>query len=144
MHPNLSTSRITAAAVKPPLSIRVRPVRSCCSLLARRNLLLGRDDLAKHHHAVAVKESDPRQALAVLERVHNERLLRRERALSHLVRLHRVPIFQRIFETRHAARPHRTKPIGEYPILISPGMSRTWIWYLPIFHKIFDTRHAAC
>ena len=24
-----------------------------------------------------------------------------------------LPIFQRIFETRHAARPQRTKPIGE-------------------------------
>merc|ERR1712146_213080 len=38
-----------------------------------------------------------------------------------------LPIFQESFEIRHAERPHRTKPIGEYPVLISFGMSRTWI-----------------
>merc|ERR1712194_871663 len=37
------------------------------------------------------------------------------------------PIFHLRAEIRHAARPHRTKPIGEYPTLISLGISRTWI-----------------
>merc|ERR1719352_810857 len=59
-------------------------------LLADGHLLLRRDDLAKHHDAVAVEERNARQALAVLERVHDERLLRLEHALRHLVRLHRV------------------------------------------------------
>merc|ERR550537_239952 len=38
-----------------------------------------------------------------------------------------LPIFHFSFEMRHAERPQRTKPIGEYPTLISFGMSRTWI-----------------
>merc|ERR1712217_656995 len=38
------------------------------------------------------------------------------------------PIFHFNLEMRHADRPQRTKPIGEYPPLISLGMSRTWIW----------------
>merc|ERR1719261_1890873 len=38
-----------------------------------------------------------------------------------------LPIFQATFEMRHAERPHRTNPIGEYPTLISFGMSSTWI-----------------
>merc|ERR1719247_95886 len=38
-----------------------------------------------------------------------------------------LPIFQATFEMRHAERPHRTKPIGEYPTLISFGISSTWI-----------------
>merc|ERR1712190_387187 len=37
------------------------------------------------------------------------------------------PIFHLSSEIRQADRPHRTKPIGEYPTLISFGMSRTWI-----------------
>merc|ERR1719261_106310 len=37
------------------------------------------------------------------------------------------PIFQATLEIRHADRPHRTKPIGEYPTLISFGISSTWI-----------------
>merc|ERR1719284_409008 len=37
------------------------------------------------------------------------------------------PIFHFSFEMRHAERPQRTKPIGEYPTLISFGISRTWI-----------------
>merc|ERR1711933_298057 len=39
-----------------------------------------------------------------------------------------LPIFHFNLEIRQADRPHRTKPIGEYPTLISFGMSRTWIW----------------
>merc|ERR1712190_321784 len=38
-----------------------------------------------------------------------------------------LPIFHFSLEMRHAARPHRTKPMGEYPTLISFGMSSTWI-----------------
>merc|ERR1719221_290239 len=38
-----------------------------------------------------------------------------------------LPIFHLSFEIRHADRPQRTNPIGEYPHLISFGMSRTWI-----------------
>merc|ERR1719498_2395394 len=38
-----------------------------------------------------------------------------------------LPIFQESFEIRQADRPHRTKPMGLYPVLISFGMSRTWI-----------------
>merc|ERR1719433_1072536 len=39
-----------------------------------------------------------------------------------------LPIFHLRPEMRQAARPQRTKPIGEYPTLISFGMSRTWVW----------------
>mmetsp|Transcript_115941 Transcript_115941/g.328109 ORF Transcript_115941/g.328109 Transcript_115941/m.328109 type:complete len:489 (+) Transcript_115941:80-1546(+) len=53
-------------------------------------LLLARHDLAQHHHAIAVHESDAREALAVLEGVANERLLRLEGALGHLVGLQRM------------------------------------------------------
>mmetsp|Transcript_14579 Transcript_14579/g.29173 ORF Transcript_14579/g.29173 Transcript_14579/m.29173 type:complete len:214 (+) Transcript_14579:225-866(+) len=39
-----------------------------------------------------------------------------------------LPIFQSITVILHAARPHRTKPMGEYPVLSSPGMlSSVWI-----------------
>merc|ERR1711982_293949 len=37
------------------------------------------------------------------------------------------PIFHFNLEMRHADRPQRTKPIGEFPTLISFGMSNTWI-----------------
>merc|ERR1712217_329084 len=39
-----------------------------------------------------------------------------------------LPIFHLSLEIRHAERPQRTNPIGEYPTLISFGISRTWIW----------------
>merc|ERR1712003_92301 len=39
-----------------------------------------------------------------------------------------LPIFHVSFEIRQAERPQRTKPMGEYPTLISFGMSNTWIW----------------
>merc|ERR1712134_171215 len=35
------------------------------------------------------------------------------------------PIFQTTFEMRQAERPQRTNPIGEYPVLISFGISST-------------------
>merc|ERR1711920_637743 len=53
-------------------------------------LALARNDLAEHHHAVAIHESDAGEALAILEGVANQGLLRLEAALSHLVRLQRV------------------------------------------------------
>merc|ERR1712061_242962 len=37
------------------------------------------------------------------------------------------PIFHLSLEMRQAERPHRTNPIGEYPTLISLGISRTCI-----------------
>mmetsp|Transcript_5386 Transcript_5386/g.7279 ORF Transcript_5386/g.7279 Transcript_5386/m.7279 type:complete len:219 (-) Transcript_5386:892-1548(-) len=37
-----------------------------------------------------------------------------------------LPIFHLISITRDAARPHRTNPMGEYPTLSSPGISRVW------------------
>ena len=43
---------------------------------------------------VAVQEGDAGQALAVLERVHHQRLLGREHALRHLVGLERVRVLQ--------------------------------------------------
>merc|ERR1719197_2106557 len=49
-------------------------------------------DLPKHDHAVAVKESDAGETLAVLERVDHKRLLRGEVHLGHLVRLERVRV----------------------------------------------------
>merc|ERR1719359_867929 len=49
-------------------------------------------DLPKHDHAIAVKESDAGETLAVLERVDHKRLLRGEVHLSHLVRLERVRV----------------------------------------------------
>merc|ERR1719223_2456471 len=38
-----------------------------------------------------------------------------------------LAIFHLSLAMRQAGRPHRTKPIGEKPTLISLGMSRTWI-----------------
>merc|ERR1712178_161658 len=55
-------------------------------------LALAAHHLAKHHHAVAVHESNAGKALAVLEGVADQRLLRLEAALSHLVGLQRVRI----------------------------------------------------
>merc|ERR1712226_589473 len=72
---------------------RMSMLQTSSLLLAASGLLvvlpLARDDLAKHHHAVAIHESDARKALAILERVADQRLLRCEAALRHLVRLQR-------------------------------------------------------
>merc|ERR1719388_313910 len=70
--------------------------RAACSpslLLASARgflLFLTGDDLSQHHDAVAVHESDARQALTILESVANQRLLWLELALGHLIRLQRV------------------------------------------------------
>merc|ERR1711920_274726 len=55
-------------------------------------LALARNDLAEHHHAVAIHESDAGEALAVLEGVAHQGLLWLEAALRHLVRLQRVRV----------------------------------------------------
>mmetsp|Transcript_2663 Transcript_2663/g.8904 ORF Transcript_2663/g.8904 Transcript_2663/m.8904 type:complete len:295 (+) Transcript_2663:210-1094(+) len=61
-------------------------------VLLRWHVLLGDDghDLAKHDGGVAVEEGNAREALAVLEGIDDERLLRAERDLRHLVGLERV------------------------------------------------------
>merc|ERR1719337_546007 len=62
-------------------------------LLGRHVLLvLERGHLAKHDGGVAVEERNAREALAVLERVDDDRLLRHEDDLGHLVRLERVRV----------------------------------------------------
>ena len=57
-------------------------------------LALARDDLAQHDNAIAVHEGNAREALAIFERVANQRLLRLKAALRHLVRLQRVRILK--------------------------------------------------
>merc|ERR1712186_71049 len=69
------------------------PGNSVLTFLApSRTLLLplAGDHLAQHHHAVAIHEGHAGQALAILERVTNQRLLRLEATLRHLVGLQRV------------------------------------------------------
>ena len=56
--------------------------------------LLARDDLAQHDHAITIHESYTGETLAILEGVCDERLLRLERALSHLVGLQGGRLFQ--------------------------------------------------
>merc|ERR1712087_693444 len=55
-------------------------------------LALAGDHLAQHDHAIAVHERDARQALAILEGVAHQRLLRCKTALRHLVGLRGVGI----------------------------------------------------
>merc|ERR1712119_27772 len=55
-------------------------------------LALARDDLAQHHYTVPVHECHTRQALAILEGVAHQGLLRCEAALGHFVRLQGVRI----------------------------------------------------
>merc|ERR1712084_59891 len=57
------------------------------------SLVLTGHDLAQHHDAVAIHESDTRKALAILERVTHQWLLGLECTLSHLVGLQRVGLF---------------------------------------------------
>merc|ERR1712032_1507299 len=53
---------------------------------------LARDDLAQHNYTVPVHECHTRQALAILEGVAHQGLLRCEAALGHFVRFQRVRI----------------------------------------------------
>merc|ERR1712007_18530 len=69
--------------------------RSALLLLAAGSsllLALAGDDFAQHNHTVAIHECNTRQALAILEGVAHQWLLRREAALSHLVGLQGVGI----------------------------------------------------
>merc|ERR1719405_171828 len=66
--------------------------RAALLLLRALDLVNLLHDLAKHDDAVAVQECDARETLAVLERVNDERLLRGEVHLGHLVRLERVRV----------------------------------------------------
>merc|ERR1712232_463786 len=102
---------------------------SCTCLL----LPFTRNDLAQHDHAVAIHESDTRQAFAILEGVTHEGLLWLEGALGHLVRFQRVWLFHFLSTSFLAHLPCKlrdaasraaagTKPMGEYPTLISLGM----------------------
>merc|ERR1712066_612504 len=72
-------------------------MRSIISLLFATGscvlFLLARDDLSKHDNAVSVHERNSGKTLAILEAVANQRLLRLERTLSHLVRLQAVGVF---------------------------------------------------
>merc|ERR1711870_43464 len=75
--------------------VRPKSRDSRCSLLlatgtAALLLALAGDDLAKHHHTIAIHEGNAREALAILEGVADQWLLWLEAALSHLVRLQRV------------------------------------------------------
>merc|ERR1712025_225191 len=56
-------------------------------------LAFARNDLAQHHHSVAVHESNTGQSLAILECVAHKWLLWLKAALSHLVRLQGMRIF---------------------------------------------------
>merc|ERR1711957_421327 len=74
-----------------------RPLHNFSLLLAAASsifLALARDDLAQHHHAVAVHEGHPRETLAILESITHEGLLRLEAALCHLVGLQRVRVLK--------------------------------------------------
>merc|ERR1712028_107833 len=69
-----------------------------CSLLLGTSLIafllaLAGHNLSKHHHTVAIHESNAREALAILEGVGNEWLLRLEGAFGHLVGLQGVWVF---------------------------------------------------
>merc|ERR1719491_122397 len=50
-----------------------------------------------------------------------------------------LPIFQSILDILQEERPQRTKPMGEYPTLSSPGMSRVWIWAVKLSHALRDS-----
>merc|ERR1711881_88251 len=69
-----------------------RGARAALLLLRALDLVNHLHDLAKHDDTVAVQESNARKTLAVLESVDDERLLRSEVHLRHLVGLERVRI----------------------------------------------------
>merc|ERR1712167_564434 len=87
--------------------------------------------LAKHDSGVAIEERNTGQTLAVGEGVHNQRLLGHEHDLSGIVGLQLNSALDLLvggvlthapveLDTRQAARPQRTWPIGEYPALMDP------------------------
>mmetsp|Transcript_107546 Transcript_107546/g.269790 ORF Transcript_107546/g.269790 Transcript_107546/m.269790 type:complete len:456 (-) Transcript_107546:255-1622(-) len=99
MHASMYILRLFSPT-KPSPHGRVKSVQrmpaGCSLLLTTRSALLftlARNNFAKHYDPIPVHKGDPRQALAILEGVAHERLLRLEAALRHLVRLERVRVF---------------------------------------------------
>merc|ERR1712176_1195950 len=87
------TSQLMEISVAPRVVALIRRMRSLLLAAGAALLLaLARDDLAKHHHTIAIHERHARQALAVLEGVAHQGLLRREAALGHLVGLQGVRV----------------------------------------------------
>merc|ERR1719229_270984 len=86
------TAALAAYGSKQANATRHASIDASLLLAARRALLLAlaRDNLPQHHDTVPVHEGDARKALAILEGVTDERLLRLEAALRHLVGLQRV------------------------------------------------------
>merc|ERR1712176_1109551 len=77
----------------PKLGTPIYEMRSLLLAAGTALLLsLAGDNLAKHHHTVAVHERDAGQALAILEGVAHQGLLWLEAALSHLVGLQGVGV----------------------------------------------------
>merc|ERR1712050_357764 len=71
------------------------PASAALLLLATASLFflaLARNDLAQHHHTIAVHECHTRQTLAILECVANQWLLWCKTALGHLVRFQGVRV----------------------------------------------------
>merc|ERR1711907_471134 len=66
--------------------------RTALLLLRALDLVNLLHNLAKHDDTVAVQECNARKTLAVLERVNDERLLRSEVHLGHLVGLERMRV----------------------------------------------------
>merc|ERR1712139_384193 len=76
---------------------KTRQCSFCCSLLLAASLFtfllcLARDHLSKHHDAIAIHECDAGEALAVLEGVAHEWLLRCKGAFGYFVGLQGVRI----------------------------------------------------
>merc|ERR1719263_10253 len=88
------TAEAAQCAEHAPSERRILRLLLLLASLLRRHVLLVLElgDLAKHDGGVAVEEGNARQALAVLEGVDHERLLRHEDDLGHLVRLERVRV----------------------------------------------------
>merc|ERR1712151_17360 len=62
----------------------------CLLLLGLENLGFDGNNLSQHNNSIPVHEGNTRKSFAVLERISDQRLLRLERTLSHLVRFQSV------------------------------------------------------
>merc|ERR1711918_36903 len=100
--PFFRSSEIPRVEVPP----RSRTSNARLLLLRALDLVDLLHDLAKHDDAVAVKEGDARQTLAVLEGVDDQGLLRGEVHLSHLVRLEGVRVLHLLAARLLADLPH--------------------------------------
>merc|ERR1719174_1931325 len=96
---------------------RAASVHRSLLLAAGSGLLLplAGDHLAKHHDTVAVHEGDAGQALAVLESVTHQRLLRLEGTLRHLVRLQRVRLLHLLAASLLAHLPQELRDAAGRP-----------------------------